>query len=414
MDESDTNVGLSRRAVIKKALAAGAYTAPVAISVAVPEGVAAASPPPVTADPAVTMTVNNPSPIVGSPVTFTLTVTNNGPNAATGVLVNDSLPAGLTFVSGTPSQGTYSSATGIWTIGTLAVGQTMTLALVATAAGPVGTARTNSATVTSATVDLNLANNSASATITPQAAPTADIALTKTVDNAMPIISTNVTFTVDVTNNGPNAATGLIINDTLPAGLTLVSATPTVGTYVGGVWTIGALAVGQAVSLALVATATGPVGTARTNTATVVASSPPDPNPANNSASAVVTPQAAPTADIAVTKTVDKPTPFVEDTIIFTVTVKNNGPNAATGVVVSDLIPAGLFSVIVTPATGTYNSATGVWAIGALAVGQMTTLTMSGGVGVAVVTNTATVTASSPTDPNMANNSASVTVTPIG
>lgn len=290
MDVRDTNLGFSRRAVIKKVLAAGAYTAPVAISVALPEGVAAATPPPVTADLAVTKTVDNSSPIVGSPVTFTVTVANNGPNPATGVVVNDSLPAGLTFVSATPTIGTY--AGGVWTIGVLAVGQTMSLALVATAAGPVGTARTNTATATSTSTDPSLANNSASATITPQVAPTADIALTKTVDNATPIISTNVTFTVGVTNNGPNAATGVIVNDALPAGLTLVLAAPSQGVYspITGVWTIGALAVGQAVLLALVATVTGPVGTARTNTATVTASSPTDPNVANNSASATATP----------------------------------------------------------------------------------------------------------------------------
>ena len=54
-------------------------------------------------DLAVTKTVNNPTPNVGSNVIFTITATNNGPSAATGVCVADNLPAGYTFVSATTS-----------------------------------------------------------------------------------------------------------------------------------------------------------------------------------------------------------------------------------------------------------------------------------------------------------------------
>jgi uncharacterized repeat protein (TIGR01451 family) len=413
LDEHGTNDGLSRRALIKRALLAGGYAAPVLVSMGAPAGVAAATPP-MTADLAVTKTVNTAFPVVASSVTFTVSVTNNGPIAATGVLLNDTLPAGLTFVSATPGQGAYNGASGVWTIGTLAAAQTVTLTIVATAAGPAGVARTNTATVTSATADPNLANNSASATVTPQAAPTADIAVTKAVNIATPIVSTNVTFTVNVTNNGPSDASGVIVNDALPAGLAFVGATPSQGTYnsTTGMWTIGMLAAGQGVVLSIVATATRPVGTARTNTATLAASSPTDPNLANNSASATVTPQAAPTADIAVTKTVNIASPIAGSAVTFTATVTNNGPNAATGVVVMDSVPAGFTFTSATPSQGTYSSATGIWTIGALAVGQSVTLMMSGTVGLATVTNIATLTASSPTDPNAANNSASAVVTP--
>ena len=73
----------------------------------------------------VTKQVDNESPNVGDTVTFTVTVTNTGPNTATNVRVNDLLPTGLTFVPpATPSQGTYASATGVWTIGTLTSGAT--------------------------------------------------------------------------------------------------------------------------------------------------------------------------------------------------------------------------------------------------------------------------------------------------
>ena len=57
--------------------------------------------------------------LVGQPTTFTVVVTNHGPARVTGLVVQDLLPAGLSFVSASPSQGSYADATGAWTIGTL-------------------------------------------------------------------------------------------------------------------------------------------------------------------------------------------------------------------------------------------------------------------------------------------------------
>jgi hypothetical protein len=68
----------------------------------------------------------------GNNVTYTVTVSNaTGYGTATGVLLTDVLPSGLSFVSATPSVGTYSSTTGVWTLGTLASGSTATLQVVA-------------------------------------------------------------------------------------------------------------------------------------------------------------------------------------------------------------------------------------------------------------------------------------------
>ncbi|MGE5834591.1 MAG: DUF11 domain-containing protein, partial [Acidobacteriota bacterium] len=120
------------------------------------------------ADLALTKTVSSATPTVGSNVTFTITLTNNGPVTATTVAVTDFLPAGLTFVSATPSQGTYASATGVWTVGTLASGVSQTLAIVATVIG--ASAMTNIATVTaSGQTDPNVGNNTATVAVTPLA-----------------------------------------------------------------------------------------------------------------------------------------------------------------------------------------------------------------------------------------------------
>jgi len=84
------------------------------------------------ADLSLTKTVDIATPPRGSNVTFTVTVTNSGPDQATGVTVNDLLPAGYTFVSSTATQGTYVDGTGIWTVGTLSNGGTATLQITAT------------------------------------------------------------------------------------------------------------------------------------------------------------------------------------------------------------------------------------------------------------------------------------------
>src|SRR5262249_56168373 len=96
-----------------------------------------------------------------------------------------------------------------------------------------------------------------------------------------------------------------------------------------------------------------------------------DPTPANNTASATETPQQA---DLALTKTVDQPTASVGDTVTFTVTLANHGPDAATGVQVTDELPAGLTFVSATPSQGVFNSATGVLIVGAVTAGSTQTL----------------------------------------
>jgi uncharacterized repeat protein (TIGR01451 family) len=356
------------------------------------------------ADIAVVKTVNNPSPLVGTNVTFTVTATNNGPSAATGVVVTDLLPAGLAFVSATPSQGTYTSGTGAWALGGLANGAGATLQVVATVTG--AGQFTNTATRTAANQpDPTPGNNTGSATVV---TPSADIAIAKTVDNATPNVGSNVTFTVSATNNGPDNATGVLVTDLLPAGLTFVSATPSQGSYTSGTgaWVIGAIANGASKTLQVVATVTG--SAAVTNTASRTSEDQSDFNAANDSASAVVTGQQA---DIAVTKTVDNAVPNVGTNVTFTVTATDNGPSAATGVVVTDLLPAGLAFVSATPSQGSYASGTGAWVVGGLANGGSATLQL-----VATVTspgnktNTATRTAGNQPDPTPGNDAASASV----
>lgn len=114
------------------------------------------------ADVAITKEVDNPNPLVCSEVQFTLQASNLGPDLATGVVVNDLLPSGYTFVNATPSKGVYDSNTGAWTIGTLnAITETATLNIAAIL-NDTGN-HLNVATISAVQEDINLTNNTAEA-----------------------------------------------------------------------------------------------------------------------------------------------------------------------------------------------------------------------------------------------------------
>jgi uncharacterized repeat protein (TIGR01451 family) len=83
------------------------------------------------ADLSLGLTVDSAKPQVGQPVTLVTVVRNDGPAPATKVLVRASLPAGLILDSATASQGHYSPGPGVWQIDTIAVGEEVTLSLVA-------------------------------------------------------------------------------------------------------------------------------------------------------------------------------------------------------------------------------------------------------------------------------------------
>jgi uncharacterized repeat protein (TIGR01451 family) len=103
---------------------------------------------PPQADMAVVKAVNDPTPYVGDTITYTITLSDNGPDTATNVVVTERLPAGESFVSARPSQGTYDPSTGLWSAGTVRVGSPETLVILARVVSPGSQADT--ATITHA------------------------------------------------------------------------------------------------------------------------------------------------------------------------------------------------------------------------------------------------------------------------
>ena len=115
-------------------------------------------------------------------------------------------------------------------------------------------------------------------------------------------------------------------------------------------------------------------------------------------------------SDLQVIKTVNRGASPINGNVIFTITAKNNGPSNNSNVNVTDLLPSGLQYVSSAPSLGTYDSGTGVWAIGSLGNGATTTLTITAKVLVAkTVTNSATISGDI-VDPNSTNNTSFASV----
>ncbi len=162
------------------------------------------------ADVAVTKVSDHPSgAAIGDDVTFTIQLSNSGPSPASGVVVTDQVPAGMTFVSASPSVGTVANGGGTvtWTVGSLAIGATPTLQLtLKVSQSAAGLAQvTNTASVTSSTVDTNPTNDSATAIVGPIVS--AGIEVTKTASAPSVEQGGQVTYAYTVTNSGNAALT---------------------------------------------------------------------------------------------------------------------------------------------------------------------------------------------------------------
>ncbi|QEV56907.1 DUF11 domain-containing protein [Streptomyces platensis] len=133
------------------------------------------------------------------------------------------------------------------------------------------------------------------------------------------------------------------------------------------------------------------------------------PEPLTSTSNEQIT-QVKPAADLTVTKSADETTVTVGQTVTYRVTVHNAGPNQATGVTVTDQLPDGLTFLSADATSGSYDPATGQWAVGDLAAGATATLVLRAKATTAgLISNTATAT-SNEKDPDPTNNTDTVAV----
>ena len=287
----------------------------------------------------------SPNPVAaGSNITYTQTVTNNGPAAATTVVFNDSLPANTTAVSLVAPGWTCTTAATPpnCTIASLAANTTATFTFVVTvnanaAAGTI----TQTDSVSSATADPNNANNSASASVL--VSPSADLSVTNAANPVPAQAANNIIYTQVVTNNGPSTATGATLTETVPANTTAQALTGpagwicNVGTLTCTIATLGTGPTGNFNFTVKVNGGTA-AGTA-INDSVTVSSAVSDPNLANNTAVASDVVATSTQADLIVTNTPSSSSVAAGSNVTYTQIVTNNGPAAATAPTFNEAVP---------------------------------------------------------------------------
>jgi len=244
--------------------------------------------------------------LAGDSVTYTLTVVNTGTAAASSVSVSDVLPATIYFTYGscTTATGSCSQSGGTlsWTVGTLAAGAsasltfTMNVGATGVPAGVTPLNNTATATDSSYCTGGSPPASCTSNTVTVSVSGNPNVSISKTASPASVAPGGLVTYTLTVSNSGSAAATGVIVNDPVPAHLSFKAIT-SAGSGTGSfdavnnqvVFNVGTLAAGASTTLSFTATvgslASGT--TTLTNTASATASNAPSKTAvATNSANA--------------------------------------------------------------------------------------------------------------------------------
>ncbi|MGK2859513.1 MAG: DUF7507 domain-containing protein, partial [Thermoanaerobaculia bacterium] len=279
---------------------------------------------------------------------WTITVTNAGPDAADTVAVDDTLPAGTTFVSLTAPGGWSCTTPAVGAGGTISCSiaslpvssAVFTLTVAVDPSVLAGTVIPNTAIASSTTSDSDPVDNTATEMTT--VAASADLSITKTdgVTEASP--GGSVTYTITASNAGPSDALGATVADTFAAVLT---ATWTcVGAGGGTCTAAGAgdindivnLPSGGSVTYTVNATISAAAVGTISNTATVTApAGVTDPVPGNDSATDDFT--LVPEADVSISKTLTTVGPYSQGQVIsYSLSVSNAGPATATNVQVTD------------------------------------------------------------------------------
>ena len=371
---------------------------------------------------------DTPDPsLAGSGLTYTIEVRNKSSGLATGLVVTDTIPSGVLFVSAGATLGTCtrSGSTVTCRIPSLAAPSVATITLVVKpqSSGTVS----NAVNVIANEPDVDSTNNSSTETTT--ITPAADLKVTVTDGRTSIAAGSQNIYTITVTNAGPSACMGATVTDTFPSSsFTGVTYTATQLGGATGFTASGSGNVSNTVDMPsgskITYTAKGKLNSAATgilsNTATVTKPAGiDDPNTANNSATDSDT--IIFKADLKVTVTDGKTAAVAGTKNTYTITVTNIGPSNVRGAVISDTFPTNFTNVTYT-ATQT-GGATGFTASGSGNIKNTVNMPAAAKIiykatgtinasATGSISDTATVTSpSGVTDPNTANNSATDTDT---
>ena len=314
--------------------------------------------------------VNNTSPDFGEIIKWSVVVSNNGPDIATNVQVNDLLDDGLIFVKSSSTKGNYDVKSGIWTIDSLApeTDETLNIYCKVNKIGKI----LNFGSVNSTQYDWNESNNHDNESV--NAVKIADLSVIKLINNSNPNYNDLIKWTIIVSNNGPNMATGVIVNDLLPKSVEYISSYLSKGFYnlVNGIWDVGNLNAGEKLQLNIVSkiVKTGDI----TNVVNVKGNEK-DSNLTNNHFEKSVHVKAA--ADLSIEKSVSKQEVNINDLIEYVIEITNNGPDSAENIKVSELLNPNLKVISFESTKGNFNNTNNVLTIDSLAYGEKVRLTIN-------------------------------------
>ncbi len=323
-----------------------------------------------------------PNPVLtNQDYNYSVTITNDGPQDASNVVVSDALAAGSTLhtiVTAGSITNLSPTLTNV-TFASLASGASVTIGMFVRDAS--AGIYNDTASVTANEADPDETNNSASVLDT-VVAPSADLRLTMSSPTPNPVLTNqDYNYTVTITNVGPQDASNVVVSDALAAGSTLhtivtagsiTNLSPTLTNV-----TFASLASGASVTIGMfVRDASAGI---YNDTASVTANEA-DPDQTNNSASVldtVVAPLPT-TADLSVAGTATPGIAIVGKPLTYTFTVTNKGLSTATDVKLSDVLPAGVLFDSVQSSLGAETSVGGVVlvSISSLGAGKTDTVTI--------------------------------------
>ena len=246
--------------------------------------------------------VSNLFPQANEEVVFTIEVENKGTSEITGINVSDILPEGYTYVTD-DAEGNYKSETDILTVPTLAKGEKTTIKIKAIT--PVE--------------KLNQDNRKNVKAITGEVS---NVEINRNVSNLFPQANEEVEFTIEVTNKGTSAVTGIDVIDILPKGYTYVTDDAN-GKYQSkvDVLTLPTLAEGEKVIIKIKATSPS--------------------NDLNQEHRKNVSSVSGDVKNIQVERKVGNLFPQANEEVAFTIKVTNKGTRKVKGIKISDILPKG-------------------------------------------------------------------------